>query len=664
MAKEEVTLVIDGESKGAQRALKGTSVSTVALGNVIANVAGVAMRQMAAALRGIANQALAAIAASSALEETIAKFETVFATQIDKANEWASVLVDSFKMSEREAKANLAAFQDLLVPMGMAADAAGRMSFEVVKLSADLGSFNNLPTERVIADVQSALVGNYETMKKYGVVLNATTVQQEALGMGLAASKEELTAADKAQAAYALIVKGSTAAIGDMERTGGSWANTMKGMKARLEDMSAAAGDVIVKNQGLSIVFGILQDAIMQATEWIRAHQLQMAELVKTGIVNLVKGLGFVVDGLNFLSFTWTEVGNAGVKAFGLMLQGARVYMQVVNLYDKSAGNVIKNIDLMITAGDEEVAAGEAAQLKRGIMFERFKTGLDEVAAKIAAVPGMYGPVNEAVIKNAEITQEAAEQKMETTEQLKDLIRGYTEAELEEYMRRTEALWGMMEEGKISREDFTAWVAANGVKFNLTEKKTTEAWKKNWTSAWQKIKAVSSKASDEIVKGEKTFGEALADATKKAMVAHIEEYVDAKIAKLATTVATEVGIATAEAPMSFGATLLMIPLILAASLAAKAAIRAAAGFAEGGMVGPGGMRLPIPSFQSEGAGAPHLVTAHENEVIGTPATLAAAGIGAVTVNVTFEGGISPETDIEEIGRELGEAVREEIRTAV
>jgi len=194
----------------------------------------------------VASTAMKAIKAASDLQETTSKFNVVYTGQQKVAEGWAKTLVESYAMSTREAKAHLSSIQDLLVPMGMAAKEAGKLSFEIVKLAADLGSFNNLPTDQVMLDVQSALVGNYETMKKYGVVLNATRVQQEALNMGLATTVKELTAADKAQAAYKLIVEGSQAAIGDMERTSEGYANTVKRAGAAWEDFMAALGETIL----------------------------------------------------------------------------------------------------------------------------------------------------------------------------------------------------------------------------------------------------------------------------------------------------------------------------------------------------------------------------------------------------------------------------------
>ncbi|PIY37713.1 MAG: hypothetical protein COZ05_22075, partial [Armatimonadetes bacterium CG_4_10_14_3_um_filter_59_10] len=190
--------------------------------------------------------ALATVKASSALEEVSSKFNTVFAGMEAQAESWARTLVGSYAMSERESKQYLSSIQDLLVPMGMAADQAGAVSFEVTKLAADLGSFNNVPTAKVMDDIQSALVGNYETMKKYGTVLNESTVQQEALRMGLAATKDEITASDKAAAAYQLILKSSAAAVGDMARTMDGHANRMKQYSASMEGLSATIGEILM----------------------------------------------------------------------------------------------------------------------------------------------------------------------------------------------------------------------------------------------------------------------------------------------------------------------------------------------------------------------------------------------------------------------------------
>jgi len=252
-AKLKLDLIVDDKgsvvvkkfSKGAKTSLDIAKKSAIGLG--------VGLAGSAAALAVLYRGVKELIGPASDLQETTGKFNVVFAGQEKIAEEWAKTLVESYAMSRRESKQYLSSIQDLLVPMGMAAEKAGAMSFEVTKLAADLGSFNNMPTARVMGDIQSALVGNYETMKKYGVVLNATVTQEKALAMGLAETKSELTAGHKAQAAYALMVEGSTAAIGDMSRTQDAHANQLKKYGALVEDVSVIFGEKLMPVATLAI---------------------------------------------------------------------------------------------------------------------------------------------------------------------------------------------------------------------------------------------------------------------------------------------------------------------------------------------------------------------------------------------------------------------------
>ena len=84
-------------------------------------------------------------------------------------------------------------------------------------------------------------------MKKYGVVLNATILKQEALNQKIISNKNQaLDPAQKAQLAYELIVKSSNAALGDFIRTSDGFANSQKIMEGKVEDASAAIGNVFL----------------------------------------------------------------------------------------------------------------------------------------------------------------------------------------------------------------------------------------------------------------------------------------------------------------------------------------------------------------------------------------------------------------------------------
>lgn len=230
------------------------------------------------AFKEIINGFQSVIKATSDLQEVTGKFEVVFKGQMAAANRFVDTLVDGYAMSTREARQFLSSIQDLLVPMGVSASAAATLSNEVVKLAADLGSFNNLPTQQVIDDMQSALVGNYETMKKYGVVLRATLVDQKALDMGLVATKKQLTAAHRAQAAYKLMLDGSKAAVGDMARTMGNYANQIKQLNANLEEFKVMIGKHILP---------IVNEYVTALNDWYKLNEF----LVDQKIAEWVDGI-------------------------------------------------------------------------------------------------------------------------------------------------------------------------------------------------------------------------------------------------------------------------------------------------------------------------------------------------------------------------------------
>jgi len=231
----------------------------------------------AGAIAGIVIGLNKAIDAASNLQEANSKFSVVFKGVEKKAQDMRDELVAAYAMSTREASQFLSSVQDLLVPMGMNKNAAADMSGEVVKLAADLGSFNNLPTEQVMLDMQSALVGNFETMKKYGVILNETVIKNEAMNQGLWDGKGMLDANTKAQIAFELITKSSTAAVGDMARTNMDYANVKKQVTAAVENAAAKIGNLLIPAAG----------------KLLQLFKSTVEFLTSDAAVNILKGMAF-----------------------------------------------------------------------------------------------------------------------------------------------------------------------------------------------------------------------------------------------------------------------------------------------------------------------------------------------------------------------------------
>jgi hypothetical protein len=284
-----LTLAIDSSQvKGAKRDLDQMEQAggrlTNRMGGLRRAIVGVGVAAASyLTFRAVVGGFQSVISAASDLEETMNKFNVVFRGMEDQADEWTENLQENFNMSETSARSYLASIQDMLVPMGMAREEAGQLSNKIVKLSADIGSFNNMPTADVMRDIQSALAGQYEPLRKYGVMLSATKIQQEALNAGLANTKDELTEADKAMTAYRLILEGSADAIGDVERSQGSYAYEVRRLTANIDDLKTEIGKELLP---------VFSDMLENTNQWISDND----ELLKQRIPEYVESFASGVE--------------------------------------------------------------------------------------------------------------------------------------------------------------------------------------------------------------------------------------------------------------------------------------------------------------------------------------------------------------------------------
>jgi len=178
-------------------------------------------------------------ALGSSVEETSSKFRTVMGPAIADANRFLDDFAVKAGLSRRAAEDLTATTAAIAQGMGFAQTASAAFSEDVIRLAADIGSFNNLPTAETLNAITSAITGQREPMKRLGIVISETEVQQRALidsGKTVAAT---LTAQEKATATLALITEKAGVAVGDLDRTQDSAANTAKRVQARVADLRA-----------------------------------------------------------------------------------------------------------------------------------------------------------------------------------------------------------------------------------------------------------------------------------------------------------------------------------------------------------------------------------------------------------------------------------------
>jgi hypothetical protein len=144
--------------------------------------------------------------------------------------------------SSFELEGMASSIQDTFVPMGFARGEAAQLSVELTKLAVDVASFNNASDTDTMEAFQSALVGNHETVRRFGVVITEATLKQELLRMGIKRTGDEVTNAEKVQARLNLITAGTTDAQGDAARTADSYANQTKALSAEVSQLALDIG--------------------------------------------------------------------------------------------------------------------------------------------------------------------------------------------------------------------------------------------------------------------------------------------------------------------------------------------------------------------------------------------------------------------------------------
>ena len=207
----------------------------------------------------------------SGIEEMQAKSDVVFGQFVGTVRDQLGQFADEVGRSRFELEAMAASVQDTFVPLGFARGAAAELSVQLTKLATDVASFNNASDTETMAAFQSAIVGNHETVRRFGIVITEATLQQELHRMGIMKTSQEATNAEKVQARLNLIMAGTTDAQGDAARTADSFANRSKALGAALQDLAVTAVGPFLDD--LADIVKFLTDAVKGMNSFLASFQ-------------------------------------------------------------------------------------------------------------------------------------------------------------------------------------------------------------------------------------------------------------------------------------------------------------------------------------------------------------------------------------------------------
>lgn len=249
-AKNEIEILVTAEVDKALRNIKKTEEQTKKTGKGIGKTLGKLKAGWIAVGAVIGGTVVASmkklISVASEAQETFSKFDAVFKDVSKEAQSTAKTFAKSFGLSELAAKKLLSSTGDLLTGFGFTGKAALEMSKNVNELAVDLGSFQNVSSERASEALTKALLGETESLKSMGVVVRQNTKEFRSNVIEIMRTTGATEQQARSQAIWNQILEQTKNAQGDFAKTSKSFANQMKILGSNITDTAVSIGSKLL----------------------------------------------------------------------------------------------------------------------------------------------------------------------------------------------------------------------------------------------------------------------------------------------------------------------------------------------------------------------------------------------------------------------------------
>lgn len=214
---------------------------------------------------GQANRLLSGFVAESvAISEAAQRSNIVFGESADAIQRFAQSS-SAIGLSEKAAIQAATRFGTLFTTIGLVDKQAAEYSETLVRLAADLASFSDSSVDDALTAISSALVGEFEPIRRFGVLLNEATLKQTALQQGLKVTTGTLDPQTKLLASYAQILRQTNKQQGDFERNSALLANQQRVLSAEWNNVRATIGEAL--QPAYAALVASLRDSLPQIRE-------------------------------------------------------------------------------------------------------------------------------------------------------------------------------------------------------------------------------------------------------------------------------------------------------------------------------------------------------------------------------------------------------------
>lgn len=285
------------------------------------NRLGGSFRGLSMAIKGVSffalGQALGQMVQSSLdMVETTHLFNVALGDMAIQSNEVLENLSQLYGLDITNLRSFAGTYASLGRSMGMVTHQSAQLSTNMVQLGIDLSSLYNVPINQVMQDLRSGLVGQSETVYKYGMDVTEAALKLEALNLGIEKSVRNMTQGEKMYLRQSVMMRQAGLSMEDFAETINHPANQLKVLGERFVTLGRSIGSVF--QPVLERVLPYLQAIVIVLTDIIDALALLLGYEppdVENTYTNMNGALNNTADSLDGVSGSAKDATDA-IKKF------------------------------------------------------------------------------------------------------------------------------------------------------------------------------------------------------------------------------------------------------------------------------------------------------------------------------------------------------------
>lgn len=304
------------------------SVSTFSGRLNIASQATHALRNAIGALTGLAlgDWLAKSIKESIAYVENLNLFTVAMGDSIDMGLKFIDTMSEIYGMDPSNLYRYTGYFYQLTDAIGMADDASAVLSLSLTKASNDIASLFNVPIEQVVDNLASGMQGMSRAVRKYGMDIRATTLQETAAAYGLSEKVQNMSEANRMALRYLTMMNqvrnatqqvttttaGASTVMGDFARNIETPANQLRIFKEQITQLGRAIGNFFIPilRKVLPVINGVVMALrmMLQTIASLLGIDLNFGGSVAAGLADQADSIGAVGDAADGTSKSLKEL--------------------------------------------------------------------------------------------------------------------------------------------------------------------------------------------------------------------------------------------------------------------------------------------------------------------------------------------------------------------